>query len=82
MTDSLGRSVAFATDSVGRVISVTDPLGNRSTAAYDTRNRLATKTDALAQTETYQYDPARGRLPSSPTARARCGATATTSLGA
>lgn len=58
VTDSLGNTTSFVTDSVGRVTSVTTPIREKVSYQYDAMNHVTSAIDANGRTTTFTYDVA------------------------
>lgn len=56
VTDPLGRTVQYFTDSLGRPITITDPAGLQSKRDYDTNDRVVQATDPMGGVTNLAYD--------------------------
>ncbi|MFM8892488.1 MAG: hypothetical protein ACKOTB_12850, partial [Planctomycetia bacterium] len=57
VTDPLGRTTRYTTDTLGRVVAVTDPAGGTSTTVYDAVGNPLVVTDPLGRRTCSVYDP-------------------------
>ncbi|MGW2282473.1 DNRLRE domain-containing protein [Streptomyces sp. NPDC001770] len=53
-----GRTVSYAYDKLGRLLSYSDGAGNTATRAYDVLGQVVRTTDSAPSTVTYAYDAA------------------------
>jgi RHS repeat-associated protein len=56
ISHSAGKSVVFARDELGRIVSITDPMGRRQEYRYDGNDDLRTHVDATGAQTSFQYD--------------------------
>jgi RHS repeat-associated protein len=57
VSNPLGKTVQYFTDSLGRVAAVTDPMNNITFIEYDNLDRIKKSTNPLSYITAYSYDP-------------------------